>query len=233
MKQLLAVCLLPIAVAAQSVPLTEQLGKTVLYGDIAISPDGGRVAWSQSTAATMIKEIHVMATSGGATAVKAELGAPGERTDSDPAWSPDSKTLAFFSTAGEKDQPQLWAVNADGAGARKLTSLKGYAQRPRWSRDGKQIAFLYVEAGTGGGPLVAAPATTGIIDTSFHNQRIAVIDAAGGGLRQVSPADLHVYDFDWSPDGRSFVVTAAPGPGGYSALVARRQIGRIHGRADE
>src|SRR3954468_9873278 len=221
MTQFLFACLFPIAVAAQSIALTEQLGKTVLYGDLAISPDGNYVGWVQSTAATTTKETYLMPTASDGTAVKVNLSASGERTDSDPAWSPDSKTLAFFSTAGENGQAQLWLVNADGSGAKKLTSLTGYAARPRWSRDGKQIAFLYIEAGGGGGPLLAAPATTGVIDTSFHNQRIAVLNANGSELRQVSPSDLHIYDFDWSPDGQAFVVTAAPGPGDNNWWIAQ------------
>jgi Tol biopolymer transport system component len=221
MKSFLLMCLLPTVAAAQSAQLTEQLGKSVLYGGVAISPDGNHVAWVQSTAATTTKEMYVSATSGHATASKVNLPATGERTDSDPAWSPDSKTLAFFSTAGEKGQAQLWLVNADGGGAKKLTSLKGYAARPRWSRDGKQIAFLYIEGAGGGGPLVAAENTTGVIDTAFHNQRIAVIDAKGGQLRQVSPGDLHVYDFDWSPNDKAFVATAAPGPGDNNWWIAQ------------
>ena len=109
---------------------------------------------------------------------------------------------------------------------------------------------------------MAAPATTGVIDTAIHNQRIAVLDIASGQVRQVSPADLHIYDYDWSPDDKTFVATAAPGPGDNnwwiaqiytidiakgqrhihlqafassrrSALVAGWQIDRIHRRLDE
>src|SRR5256714_15360589 len=69
--------------------------------------------------------------------------------------------------------------------------------------------------------MVATANTTVVIDTAFHNQRIAVIDAKGGQLRQVSPAELHVYDFDWSPDSKSFVVTAAPGPGDNNWWIAQ------------
>src|SRR6185437_16152065 len=133
-------------------------------------------------------------------------------TDADPAWSPDSKTLAFFSNADGVEQRQLWSVHADGSNPKKLTNLNGYAARPRWSHNGKQIAFLYIEGGGGGGPLMAAPTTTGVIDTAIHNQRIAVLDVASGQLRQVSPENLHIYDFDWSPDDKKFVATAAPGP---------------------
>jgi len=193
----------------------------VLYGDIAVSPDGAHVAWVQSTAATTTKQIYIRGTSGNAAATMVNIESGGERTDSDPAWSPDSKTLAFFSSGGEKEQRQLWTVNANGSKPKKITNLNGYAARPRWSHDGKQIAFLYIEGAGGGGPLMAAPTTTGVVDTAIHNQRIAVLDVATGQLRQVSPPNLHIYDYDWSPDNSAFVTTAAPGPGDNNWWIAQ------------
>src|SRR6266481_651880 len=197
MKHFLLACLFPALLTAETMQLTEHLGKTVLYDDIALSPDGAHVAWVQSTAATTSKQIHIRGTSGNAAPVLVNLATTGERTDSDPAWSPDSNTLAFFSAAGEKDQAQLWTVNANGSDPKKITHLKGYAARPRWSHDGKRIAFLYIEGAGGGGPLMAAPATVGVIDTAIHNQRIAVLDIANEQVRQAWPPDLHIYDYDW------------------------------------
>ena len=207
--------------------LTEQLGKTVLYGDIAIAPDGKTVAWVQSTAATTVKQTYVRPASGEVAATMIEIEPAGDRIDADPTWSPDSKTVAFFSNAGEvgaglaSDQKQLWTANADGINARKLTHLKGYAARPHWSHDGKKVAFLYIEGASGGGPLMAAPSTTGVIDKAIHNQRIAVFDVGTSQVKQVSPSDLHVYDFDWSPDDKMFVATAAPGPGDNNWWIAQ------------
>ena len=44
-KHLLFLCLFPTMIAsAQNVELTKQLGKTVLYGDIAVSPDGAHLS---------------------------------------------------------------------------------------------------------------------------------------------------------------------------------------------
>jgi dipeptidyl aminopeptidase/acylaminoacyl peptidase len=126
-----------------------------------------------------------------------------------------------FSSANENEQRQLWTVNADGSNSRKITDLKGYAARPRWSHNGKQIAFLYIEGAGGGGPLMAAPSTTGVVDTAIHNQRIAVLDLSNGQLRQVSPPNLHIYDYDWSPDDTAFVATAAPGPGDNNWWIAQ------------
>jgi dipeptidyl aminopeptidase/acylaminoacyl peptidase len=222
MKHFLVAFLLPMTLAAQNLQqLTEQLGKTVLYGDLAPSPDGAHLSWVQSTAATTSKQTYVREISGNTPAKPLKLSLTDDRTDYDPAWSPDSKTLAFFASAGKKNQRQLWTVNANGSGAKKITNLNGYAARPRWSHDGKQIAFLYIEGAGGGGPLVAAPATTGVIDTAIHNQRIAVLDVTNGQLRQVSPPDLHVYDYDWSPDDKMFVVTAASGPGDNNWWIAQ------------
>jgi dipeptidyl aminopeptidase/acylaminoacyl peptidase len=222
MKHFLLACLFPMTLTAQSMQqLTEQLGKTVLYGDVALSPDGTRVAWVQSTAATTLKQTYIRETSGSAPAMMINIPITGERTDFDPTWSPDSKMLAVFSSAGEKEQRQLWIVKADGSNPKKITNLNGYTARPRWSHDGKQIAFLYIEGAGGGGPLMAAPTTTGVIDTAIHNQRIAVLDVASGHLRQVSPEDLHVYDYDWSPDDKTFVTTAAPGPGDNNWWIAQ------------
>jgi len=221
MKHFLLAFVLPMTLAAQNMQeLSERLGKTVLYGDLALSPDGAHLAWVQSTAATTSKQTYIRETSGNVPAKLVKLPSSGERTDFDPAWSPDSKTLAFFSSAAERNQRQLWTVKDDASGAKQVTKLNGYAARPRWSHDGKQIAFLYIEGAGGGGPLMAAPSTTGVIDTAIHNQRIAVLDIASGQLRQLSPSDLHIYDYDWSPDDKMFVATAAPGPGDNNWWIA-------------
>jgi len=222
MKHFCLVSFFPALLAAQNMDLTEQLGKTVLYGDIALSPNGKSVAWIQSTAATTSKQTYVSKTEASAAPIKIDIGNGGERIDAEPAWSPDSKSLAFLSTIEEKnEQRQLWIVNADGTGAKKLTKLSGYAGRPRWSRDGKQVAVLYIEGAAGGGPLMAHPPATGVIDKAIHNQRIAVLDVSTGQLKQVSPLDLHVYDFDWSSNDKTFVVTAAPGPGDNNWWIAQ------------
>jgi dipeptidyl aminopeptidase/acylaminoacyl peptidase len=201
--------------------LTKQLGKTVLYGDVALSPDATHVTWVQSTAAATSTQTYLNATSGNARAVMVKIPITVERTDFDPAWSPDSKMLAVFSSAGEKEQRQLWIINADGSSPKKLTNLNGYAARPRWSHDGKQISFLYIEGAGGGGPLMAAPATTGVVDTAIHNQQIAVLNVDTDALRQVSPENLHIYDYDWSPDDKTFVATASPGPGDNNWWIAQ------------
>lgn len=55
-----------------------------------------------------------------------------------PAWSPDGSLIAFISSTLHTP-PDLWVMNADGSGARRLTT-RG-AQGFRWASDGKSIMF--------------------------------------------------------------------------------------------
>ena len=78
---------------AQTAELTERLGRTVLYEEVAISADGKRVAWVQTTATTSPKITFVAAATAGSKAKAVSLDIAGERFDSGLAWSPDSRTL--------------------------------------------------------------------------------------------------------------------------------------------
>ena len=62
---------------------------------------------------------------------------------------------------------------------------------------------------------------SGLIEQRVYEQRLTTVDAASGQVRQVSPADLYIYEYDWSPDGKSFVATAAHGAGDANWWVAQ------------
>jgi TolB protein len=63
-----------------------------------------------------------------------------------PAWSPDGAQIAF---ASDRDgQLELYLMNADGSGVRRLTFNEGFVGLPAWFRDGTSIAFdCEVESG--------------------------------------------------------------------------------------
>ncbi len=201
--------------------LANRLARTVEYRGLAISPDGSHLAWAQTEAGETTPRIFICSTAPGAEPIGIELRPPAPRRDSDPAWSPDSRTLAFFSNPDPDGQPELWTVHADGTNPCLRARLKGYAARPQWSHDGTRIAFLYVAGGDGGGPLLAARSLTDAIRAYPRNQCIAVLDVNAGAVREVSPANLSFYVFDWSPDDTKFVGTAAPSPGDGNWYIAQ------------
>jgi dipeptidyl aminopeptidase/acylaminoacyl peptidase len=207
-----------VAAAGQTARVTEVLDMTLLYQDVAISPDGQYVAWAETRQTPWSPEIHIAA-AGGRTRAAAIHSADLQPVQTEPSWSPDSTQMAFLSAPS--GQAQIWTVSRNGSHAKQRTQLTGYVAHPRWSHDGRSIAFLYIEGAGGGGPLQAAPVRTGVIDEQIRNQRIAILDLHSGEVRQVSPANLHVYDYDWSPDDSAFVASAAPGPGDNNWWIAQ------------
>lgn len=58
-----------------------------------------------------------------------------------PAFSPDSKQIAFVRFAEDGKSSDIWIMAADGSNAVQITNGKGYAQAPKWSPDGHKIIF--------------------------------------------------------------------------------------------
>ena len=211
---LLAVCPLP-ARSTDAVAVLETLeAGTTRFGDLALSPDGRYLVWSATKGA------------GHGDLFLSDRTRPQDAptrigAGSSPAWSRDSRRLAYLADPDGKGQAQVWVLEAATRQPKALSRLDGYVAAPRWSPDGTRVACLLVPGGGGGGPLGARPKEVGEIQAVVHNQRIAILDAATGAMRLGSPEDLHVYEFDWSPDGRSFALTAAPGPGDNNWWLAR------------
>ena len=118
-------------------------------------------------------------------------------------------------------QLQLYVAKVTGGEARKLTDLKGSLDAPSWSPDGKTLALLFTEnAPRLPGPLEPMTLPSGVIGGKIYEQRLTTVDVATGRTRQLSPADMYVYEYDWSPDGKKFVLTAAHGAGDGNWYVA-------------
>jgi dipeptidyl aminopeptidase/acylaminoacyl peptidase len=217
---------------SQSGPADEALRtlfRTHRFEQAAISPDGKKVAWVETVIAktgapTGDTTIFVAETAATAnTAPKRIAAGPYDsiHAEGSVAWSPDSKQIAFLSDAEKRGQLQLYVTTAAGGTARKLTSVKGFLQSPAWSPDGKTIAILVTENLTkSAGPLVAEEHPTGEIKDSFYEQRLALVDLATNKLRQISPADTYIYEYDWSPDAKEFVVSSALGNGDNNWWIA-------------
>src|SRR5947209_15729146 len=200
----------------------KQLEQVQSFSGVTISPDGNRVAWAQPVRNdAQNSELYLLSWKAGNAQQRISAG-NGHTAfrESGLSWSPDSSEIAFLSNAAG-DGDEVWIWNIAQRKARRLTTLKGYIADLRWSPDARQLAFLYAENGGGGGPLEAVPAQTGAIGTEIHNQRLTLVPTAGGPIRQVSPENLNVYEYDWAPDGKHVAATAAPGPADNNWWVAQ------------
>ena len=57
-----------------------------------------------------------------------------------PSWSPDDKQMAFASNRDGKFQ--IYAMNSDGSGVRRLSSNRAEESAPAWSPNGQDILFV-------------------------------------------------------------------------------------------
>ena len=73
------------------------------------------------------------------------------RRVSDPQLSPDGRwiayTIADTDKAANKRTTQIYIIPNDGGEPRALTNEKQSSQNPRWSPDGKRIAFVSARDG--------------------------------------------------------------------------------------
>src|SRR5215469_316873 len=197
------------------------------FQQVAISPDGGRLAWVEirtnaAGSPTGKQDIYVAARSGAGKPIRLTAGPPaGHYDEGNIAWSPDGRQLAFLSDAARGGQRQVYISNLNASPAQKLTNVKGFLGDAKWSPDGKAIAVLFTENATrAAGPLVAETPETGEIKDAFVEQRLAIIDLASRRLRQVTPADTYTYEYDWAPDSKTILLTAAKGNGDNNWYVA-------------
>jgi dipeptidyl aminopeptidase/acylaminoacyl peptidase len=189
------------------------------FREVALSPDHVRVAWIETSpgktendrpgvsVSVYLKDLR------DATAAAKRVGDSASRAQG-LAWSQDGR-LAFLSDAESPGQMQLYVVDKPGRGnARKIGNFEGYLADPHWSPDGKSIAVALIEGVTRvPGPTEATAPESGVIASKTVEQRLAIVNVATGVARSISPADMYVYEFDWSPDSKNLVYLAAPGDG--------------------
>ena len=156
----------------------------------AFSPDGERIAFCSERDGP--RSIYVMGSTG--ESVK-------RLTDSgfDPAWSPDGKQIVFSDREGQDPYSRnvpahLWLVPAAGGEVRQLTR-QGDAVQPRWSPNGRRIAYWGLKEGSGQRDIWTIPA-----------------DAAGEPSPVAVTSDPTMdWNPVWSPDGRSLYFASERG----------------------
>ena len=109
----------------------------------------------------------------------------------DPRISPDGSTVAFaLSVPSEQENrsiSRIWVVPVTGGAPRALSAGPGSDMAPRWSPDGKSVAFISTRGGT---------------------PQVWQIVLAGGDATQLTSIASGVNDFLWSPDGRALYLTS-------------------------
>ena len=190
---------------------------------VALSPDGLQVTWTVYDSAAGKQTVYLAPLKSPEKARTLEIASTEPCTTEAAEWARDSNTVAFLSDCRTPHQLQVF-IAAGSKPPRQLTQFHGYVSHLKWSPDGSNISVLYVEsASRAPSPLAAENKALGVIDDLVDRnvQRLMVADARSGEMRAVTPAGLYIFEYDWSPDGKSFVYTAAAPPGDDNWYIAQ------------
>ena len=114
----------------------------------------------------------------------------------DPQFSPDGTKVAFVVSdplKGEKRTRHIWVYEKESNTARQFTYSEKTESWPRWSPDGKQLAFLSNRGG--------------------DEEQIYILRSEAGEAAAVTKEKASVTAFEWSPDGQT-IAYLAPDPKG-------------------
>ncbi len=162
----------------------------------------------------------------------------------DPRLSPDGRWVAYVVTTVDQRQnrrlSQIWLAATDGSRPpRQFTTSPQSSNSPRWSPDGRALAFLSTRPAPDAAPTAqqgsATPTPTPSPSTSptptsatmppglpsalqtvaadaTPRAQVWLLSLDGGEARRVTNLKNGVGTFDWSPDGTRLVLTSRTGP---------------------
>src|SRR6267378_2009828 len=108
----------------------------------------------------------------------------------DPQLSPDAQSVAYVVKTAilktDKNEERIWMVPRSGGDAIALTAEGVSSSHPRWSPDGKSIAFLS--------------------ERNEGQTQVWLLSLRGGEAQRLTDTPQDVEDFAWSPDGRRLVL---------------------------
>jgi dipeptidyl aminopeptidase/acylaminoacyl peptidase len=193
-----------------------------VFDAVAIAPDGQHVAsieGDDTDSDSGIPLSLVIRDLSGASATVALPCAPGpDCKPASPSWSHDGTTLAFLLAHPAHGTTEIETVGVAGGAPHRVLSFGGPMDSLRYGPADRLAVLATANAHKNLGRTEAGAPLVGEIGAAIDEQRIAIVEA--GRLRFVSPENLYVYEYDFSPDG-GFVGTAAPGDGDSQWWVAK------------
>jgi len=189
-------------------------------GGTAVSPDGSLAAYTVSVPLTegekseYLAQIWMVSADG---KMNRQL-TRGEKSSTNPSFSPDSRYLALLSARGADGFAQIWLLNLNGGEAEQITFGKSPVNSFAWSPDGRRIAFTMNDPETDEEAKNRRERRDWrVLDTNFKYSHLYTVtaepDSRGShAVKRLTSGAFHIsgssaadIPFDWSPDGKTIV----------------------------
>jgi dipeptidyl aminopeptidase/acylaminoacyl peptidase len=199
------------AVAAPRPMTVEDVATMPWLSQPRLSPDGRRVAFVVGEADLARSRYQTDIWLVGADGSRPFPLAHSRANDRSPQWAHDGR-LTFLSDRGGSSQ--IWIIDPDGGEAVPLSQHPSSVGDFRWSPDGRSIAFTARDPEP---EALAARRREGddarVLGSARRHEHLWVLDPGTRKATKITDGDFTVFEFDWSPDGRKFVIAKSTGTG--------------------
>jgi Tol biopolymer transport system component len=155
----------------------------IASNDLALSPDGSQIAFTKIASGSG-EQLFVADSDGRHLRFLTRINGNRSGTDTGPSWSPDGRTVAFFSSRDEIPGLRSWSLFSVNVRTRHVDAILPTGTnndlQPNWSPDGSKLVFIRTFA--------------------YPDYRIYTVNRDGSGEQEILggvPAQIPA----WSPDG--------------------------------
>jgi dipeptidyl aminopeptidase/acylaminoacyl peptidase len=217
-----------VVVLAASVSVSTQSKRPATFDDVlsvkavqnaTVSPDGTQVLYTvaqwEPEQDRMERRTRVwkVATNGSAPARQITYG---ERSDTQPQWSPDGKFISFVSSRGGAEaKTQIYLLPADGGEAFQLTDAKENVNAYAWSPDSTRLVYVSTEPRSSDEEAaIKKRDDERVFEGDFRYQHAWVVDVATKQSTRITDGTNFTIQGapSWAPDGKRLVFGAATTP---------------------
>ena len=200
----------------------DTIADRVAARDPRVSPDGRSVAW----VCRHVSKKDDRATSQIWMSRDGDEPFPftgGKAGASDHDWSPGGRLL-FLSTRDDKDDKSgIFVIRPDGGEAQQVGDLRGEISQPRWSPDGRHIAFIMRDPETEAEKKDKEKKRDWVrVEEDVKHDRLWLIDPETGKHRCLTTGNRSVRAYAWTPDSDDLVIVTTQLPTANSLFTGGR-----------